>query len=172
VLLADAFCEAIFDDRECSSIKLMSRGLAMDWTKCKQNVGKENLTDIDLIKLKNPYLIGVSLSELNRVLFNLKNPLTKWLLLVKDACKKGTDGLEFDQFERTFDVLKNFLQYTSLHTEDATQCLMVWQKVAGLPSELRPPFTELKDDMIIAIAKRYSEYPRFMRKARMLHRRK
>ena len=159
VVLADSFAEAIFSSRKCSSIKLVPHGLAMDWVKKEQEVSKESLTDLNLIKLKDPYLIGISLSDtIDRDLFNIENPITKWLLLVKDACKKGTNGLEFDQFERTFDILKKFIRYTSIHTKDAIQCLRGWQEATDLPSELRPPFSELNDDMSLAIAKRYSEH--------------
>jgi molecular chaperone HtpG len=154
ISLSSLFSKSIFDERKCSSIKRVVGGLAMDWVKYDQDNDEYPFTNRDFTEFNSPYLIGFGIMDLSyRTLFNPENPLIKWLLRLKDACKKETNGLKFEQFKRTYKVFENFVDFSLIESENMTQCLMGWQKVPNIPSDLKPPFTEVKADMGSVVSK-------------------
>lgn len=84
-------------------------------------------------------------------------------MLLKEACKRGTYELTIDQFNRTFKELDDFVNFSTTHTVSVSHLLKGWQKTADLPQELKPPFTEVKGNMAIVIARRNYEYHRILK---------
>ena len=72
-------------------------------------------------------------------------------MLLKDACEKGTKGLKSEQFEKTWEVLIDFIRSSNANLHDTERYIKGWQEIAWLPSDLRPPSTEIVPDMILDI---------------------
>jgi hypothetical protein len=146
--------DRIFDRRKCSSVRLLSgRKLTIDWRKCSdEEIAKYRSFDFLLVDLENPNLLGICLgSEVRKFLLNLRNPIVKWLVLLRDACEKGTKGLKPEQFEKTWEVLTAFIRSSNANLQATERYIKGWQEVAWLPSDLKPPSTKIDPDMILDI---------------------
>jgi hypothetical protein len=161
----EEFLSEIFHQRKCSRARLLSRSrLALDWTK----VSKEELTggmnlDRLLFDHENANLMAINVGyPLHRVLLNIRNPMTKWLVLLRDTCAKGIGKLGPEQFERTLDTLVDGIGFPLLQEslESASNCIKGWQETTELPSELRPPANSIRSDMIIDIKSYYANKSR------------
>jgi hypothetical protein len=146
--------DRIFDRRKCSSVRLLSGNkLAVDWRKCSnEEIAKYSNFGFSLVDFENPNLLGICLgSEVRRFLLNLHNPIVKWLVLLRDACEKGTKGLRPEQFEKTWKVLTNFIRSSEQYHDTTERYIKGWQEIAWLPSDLKPPSNEIDPGMILDI---------------------
>jgi len=131
----------------------------MDWIKIsEEDLGKYGNLAGDLIALENPSLIGICLGyPLDEALLNLRNPIINWLLTIRDACEKERNGLRLEQFQNTLSILQKAIRYPPLeYTNQAIRYLKGWQETAGLPSELKPPSTDVKEEMVLDIETFYA----------------
>jgi hypothetical protein len=157
--LSSTFKSKIFRERRCASVELLrGKKLAMDWIKIsEEDLAKYGYLAGDLIALENPSLIGINVGDpLSKALLNLCNPIINWLMTIKDACEKERNGLRLDQFQKTLSILRKAIRYTMLEYADQAICyLKGWQETAELPSELKPPSTDIGEEMVLDIETYY-----------------
>jgi molecular chaperone HtpG len=168
--LSSTVKDKIFRERRCVSVELLrGKKLAMDWTKIsEEDLAKYGDLAGDLIALENISMIGINVGNpLSRQLLNLRNPIINWLLTIKDACEKKINELRLEQFEKTASLLRKTISFATEYTDQATSYLKGWQETAGLPSELKPPSSDIREQMILDIETFYGRsYGRGQRKYR------
>lgn len=157
--LSSTYRSKIFRERRCASVELLrGKKFAMNWTKIsEEDLAKYGDLAGDLIALENPSLIGINVGDpLSKICLNLCNPIINWLLTIKDACEREKNGLRLEQFEKTLNLLQKAIRYTLLEYTDKAACyLKGWQESAGLPSELKPPSTDISGEMVLDIETYY-----------------
>jgi hypothetical protein len=150
------FLEKIFEARRCCSLEFLSNNvLAIDWMKYDDKddfyVKYGELTS-NLFEFQNANLIGLDIERIDRTLLNLNNPIVNWLTMIKVACEKEENGLNPDQFRKTFDMIIKAVKYYLLEDrEECVQYLNRWRNIRNLPSELKPPLTDIQTEMIAEI---------------------
>jgi hypothetical protein len=150
------FAQRIFKERRICYLELLSNGvLAIGWMKIDDKddfYAKYGELTLHLFEFQNANLIGLSIGEIDRTLLNLNNSIVNWLILIKAACEKREHGLSSDQFHKTLNLVERAVKYYCL--EDREACIRYlnhWRNIRSLPSELRPPSTDIQEEMVLDI---------------------
>jgi molecular chaperone HtpG len=151
------FVDEIFQNRRICYLGFLSDGvLAIDWMKLDDKedfYAKYGELSPNLFEFRNAKLIGLNVGgRIDRTLLNLNNSIVNWLIRIKAAGERGEYGLSPDQFKKTFGLVEDAVKYYPLEHRDACiQYLNQWQDIKSMPPELRPPSTNIQQEMIVDI---------------------
>jgi len=151
------FMNGIFENRKICYLEFLSNGvLAIGWMKYDDKdefYAKYGELSPHLFEFQNANLIGLNIGgRINRTLLNLNNSIVNWVIRIKAAGEKGENGLNPDQSKKTFSLVESAVKYYLLEYREACiRYLKQWQDIRSMPPELRPPSTDIQEEMIVDI---------------------
>lgn len=158
---------SIFGSRNVSGVRFLSNSvLGFTFTKVPQGespsyIFGSNMGSFRLASFPGPEPIGFQLPLPDNTLLNPESILVQWYLKVKAATEERRLGLTEDKFKVLSGLLMDVCRYPVLYEKISSLAtyLSAWRTLAGLPSELYPPKTNLTTE-------RFRLQPRRPRKPR------